>query len=221
MTNCRTVLALLGAILLGASNAHAGPLGYTLDVTTSYGFGTPAGNIGAYSGGPDTSFVTITNNGTTTFTGTISDVAVSQFSGDFSQSFAGMTLAPGASVVFTTSPESSNVGGFNGPFGSPQPGITIMLGGLINGTEAVSLSVSDKEIHSGVINGGGVTDAYVLQGGNPTGGDYGDAIETTQAPGHFRFFEAPAGVPEPASLTLLGMGIAGMAGYGWRKRKQA
>ena len=30
----------------------------------------------------------------------------------------------------------------------------------------------------------------------------------------------PATVPEPASLTLLGIGIASIAGYAWRRRKQ-
>ena len=29
-----------------------------------------------------------------------------------------------------------------------------------------------------------------------------------------------APIPEPSSLTLIGLGVAGLAGYAWRRRKQ-
>jgi hypothetical protein len=53
------------------------------------------------------------------------------------------------------------------------------------------LGVYDSQIHSGVIQTSpcdtAETDAYVLQGGSPTGCDPGDAYETSQAQGAFEF----------------------------------
>lgn len=220
----KAVMAIVGLSLALSLTANADPLGYTLDVTTHYQFGNPAGTLGPYPASPDSGFFTITNNGSTTFTGTIGEVAISNFGGDFSYSLGGLTISPGGSLIFSTSPESSNVGGFNGPFGSPQPGIEITINGLINGTEAVALSVNDADIHSGVARTGcdGVSsDSYVMQGGAPTGCDNGDAFETTQADGNFRFFEAPTtgAVPEPGSIMLLGTTLS-MLGLAGRRRRR-
>jgi len=222
--SAKAVVAVVGLSLALSLTVSADPLGYTLDVTTHYQFGNPAGTLGPYSASPDSGFFTITNNGSTTFTGTIGEVAASNFSGDFSYSLGGLTLSPGGSLIFSTSPESSNVGGFNGPFGSVQPGIEMTLNGLINGSEAVSLSVNDADIHSGVprtsLCDGFGSDSFVLQGGAPTGCDNGDGFETTQADGHFRFFEAASSsVPEPGSIMLLGTTLGALGLAGWRRRR--
>jgi hypothetical protein len=57
---------------------------------------------------------------------------------------------------------------------------------------SLHLGVYDSQIHSGTIqtspcDGGLITDAYVLQGGSPTGCDNGDDYETSQKPGAFKF----------------------------------
>jgi hypothetical protein len=58
---------------------------------------------------------------------------------------------------------------------------------------SLKLAVYDSQIHSGMgltaspCDGTLETDAYVLQGGSPTGCDNGDSFETSQTPGMFEF----------------------------------
>ena len=195
------LLAILSGVGLTAGAAHA-QVGYTLDVTTGYSF-APVSRDAGPDGGPDTGFATFTNNGTTVFSGDLALDGTSPGQGHLNTTLA-VTLNPGDSKTLTLSSESSNQGGWNKVGGGiPDNGIQISLVGTVGGVELVNLSVFDKDIHSGVSRSanGTLSDSYVLQGGDPFGGDTGDGFETTQAPGHFEFFEAPApaSTPLPAS----------------------
>jgi hypothetical protein len=44
-------------------------------------------------------------------------------------------------------------------------------------------------------------------------------LEFTSASGLSSTFTAAVPAPEPASLTLLGVGAAGLLGYGWRRKR--
>lgn len=176
---------LLILLALSAGRARADNVSYQFDITTTYQFG-----ISGYGGtaGPDSGGVTITNNGTSTFVGTLGGQGTINTGGTLNATVTNYTLAPGQSVFFVMGNESSNVGGFNGTNGAQ-----IVLNGVVTGpsgaTQSLNLSVYDKDIHSGVFrtNPYGVNlDNYVLEGGDATR-DTGDDYETTQANGHYTF----------------------------------
>jgi len=184
------VLATVGSARAASATAV---VPYQLDGVAFYTFGAPADLVaGAPAGCPDTGFVTITDNGNSTFTGTIGFNAVTGYGVPSNSSYA-VTLTRGSHVSVSIVCESSNVGGFNGANGTTQSGALFFMKGTVSlGTDVqgVDLSVFDKDIHSGQsrTNPFGVTlDNYILQGGDPLGRDTGDSYETSQASGSFQF----------------------------------
>lgn len=92
--------------------------GYNFGITTFYQTGG-SNSGGTITANPDTGFLTVTNNGTTSFIGTITLSGTSTGQGApycapgglAKDSYAG-TLAPGQSRTFGLAPDSSNCGGF-------------------------------------------------------------------------------------------------------------
>jgi len=191
-------LLAIGATVPPASASSSVP--YQFDGVAFYQFGAPPDACCGPGGLPDTGYVRITNNGTSTFVGNIGFHAIACTGIDFSNSFS-VTLNPGDHRTFSFSPEGSNFGGFNGPCGGLQDGAQFFMSGTVSlgsDSQTVDLSIFDKDIHSGVVRTnpyGVIVDNYILQGGDPFGRDTQDDFETTQTPGNFQF--ALASTPPP------------------------
>ena len=202
------------AATVGATSA--GAVAYNFTLTTHYGFSTPAGTfLGGGGPSPDTGFAEWTNNSGSALTGTFFTTAVSGCCGDMSFNSGNISVASGETIVVAIGNESSNVGGF-GPGG-------VFMGFMGSGAYAgLNLGALDANVHSGVFRTDPFTgqpiDSWVLEGSTSSGGDTGDAFETTAADGHLLF--SAGGVPEPATWALM-LGGLGLAGVALRRRARS
>lgn len=203
------------ALLCSAATTMATP--FELSVEVGYGFGGTSSS-GAYTGNPDTGFVSVKNTGTSSFSGELSLLALFG-GGNRNDSSGNVTLNPGDSWLLLPGSESSNDGGFNknqpgqDPNLAPDDGVKFSIVGSAGGN-AINFSIFDKDIHSGTpaTNPFGVTlDNYILQGGDPFGRDTGDTFEVGQAHAFFKVAGGAVGVPDAGnSLALLGGGLGAL-----------
>jgi hypothetical protein len=173
----------------------------------------------------DVTSIDNTNGGSFNFTG--GTLKVDSFTGDLA--LTGGTLAPGNSPGLTTV-----LGDYSMDINST---LQMELGGLIPETEYDVLDVT------GMMDLGGTLEVLLYGGFNPDVGDTFDILNWGSLTGMFDFLVMPtlmnglfwdtsdlyttgelsvgsATVPEPATVALLGLGLAGLGGMYLRKRRK-
>src|SRR5204863_8535398 len=125
------------------AGADSSTVPYQFDGIALYRDGSPSDLVaGAPGASPDTGFVTIKNDGSSTFSGTIGFNAVTCGGSNQTPAYA-VTLNPGDHQSVPIDNESSNQGGFNGPcYNSSNP--TAQNGAQFEMTGTVTLG-SDSD----------------------------------------------------------------------------
>ncbi len=114
----------------------------------------------------------------------------------------------------------------NYPMNAPQvivltPNVALKAGDVYQLVASSStVSNANDEIYTAISSYGGTAPNYPVSDAeiSITGGAFSSGgSSNTQQWGAFNNISTQA-VPEPASLTLFGLGVAGVAGYAWRRR---
>jgi hypothetical protein len=218
------ILALLALVLGGAGPVMAGPI--TLFNTGVNALGTPLpdGTIGdphftmTPPGGSTSTILVRTSAGGFPIPPYIGDDSLSAWIGPNNDTFVD---GPAGTYTYHTTfslaglnPATASISGL---WAVDNEGVSILLNGVSTGNSISTPGAEDPasfeifhpfSITTGFVTGVNTLDFVVFNDGGPT------ALRVEMS-------GTAQSVPEPTSLTLLGIGIAGIAGYGWRRRKAA